>query len=595
MDLRDNARSKETNEIFTGSPAFDSRERIWDGIFHAGNSRALLCDVLDLSDRSEDRSTFNKMKNGTRGWDGYARGRFLHLAASEEKDKDNYRTAWLNKLIASPVIRFSEIREVLTDFVEICPDRTWPDVFGQVGNQVRGYLTVINSRTKTLSPDDAICKEYLAAGLYSLVCLFLQNAKSCTPVFRRPAEAWDPVVKYAEPEDDKSGREDNPVVVTLPPEAGLYAPEERELHFDLFSHIKEKLAEQEVAEAESGQQCDVPPVITPSLVRQQPVEITGSFEIAEVPGFDSHAFLIDTQVRVIGNQYQPRLTLRRLYRTTRKAGGMDIRTYQYSQQALLTLTAFEGIIISTEKDGTRCRLHSFTVTKSEKTGRFDSLSMGPCKLKFAVVDIDRDGYLAEQELDELLDFCDVHPEKAGRNVHSLERSAVSGKLDPDYLNYLVLDRRTLQEIPKHPVRDRLTGARQLAITVPCPGQLIVLQMDTGSLRADLLAAGGMMYGLYGCEQSVEDVNEILMKGVWTGDNSLMAFQYGAYLRCKGMPDIAVDYLRTAAAANIPGAVYELAELLTQQGQTEEAGSLIQSLLDKGYRSYGAFPIKLPEA
>ena len=79
-----------------------------------------------------------------------------------------------------------------------------------------------------------------------------------------------------------------------------------------------------------------------------------------------------------------------------------------------------------------------------------------------------------------------------------------------------------------------------------------------------------------------------------GDNCT-AFEYGAYLRTQGKHKEAEKHLHQAAQANIAGAQFELAELLKDRGSPEdttEARNLLDSLWERGYRTYGKTSIDL---
>lgn len=86
----------------------------------------------------------------------------------------------------------------------------------------------------------------------------------------------------------------------------------------------------------------------------------------------------------------------------------------------------------------------------------------------------------------------------------------------------------------------------------------------------------------------------MKSGAENGD-PVMAFDYGALLRRDGKLDEAERYLRLAAAKDIPGARFELAELLKEgktAGGIAEAGRPIDSLWDCGYRTYAGRSIDL---
>lgn len=579
MDLRDNARSKETNEIFTGSAAFSCRERIWNGIFHADRrgGHKPLRDVLDLSKRTA-KSRVTHMLAGDAVWDTNARDRFLLLANSEETDEVNYRTAWLNKLTTS---QFSEIQEVLTDFVNICPDQTWPEPFKQVGKQVREYLTIINSRTKTLSPDDTICKEYLAAGLYSLVCLFLQNATDCTPIFRRPAEAWDPVVKYAEPED-RNDRQEETAAPVIPPRGVLYDSGTPELPFDFFAHVRAEFEKQThideappVALATVFKNQNVPPVITPAEIHRKRVRIMRTIPMMDSDFSYEGVFSVeDVLVTQSGEA-----SLSRKLRSAACAVDGASRTWRVES------TVFED-------DRTDCILALGVAKDPDGNSPYNSWACCMAgdweyRWKAAAVYLDEAGNRKDLELEHLL---------AQHGIGTLQEDSPAGprmavaKLEPEYLNYFIVNAETMTEIPKY----RIPGTDEMAVTLPCPGIVAVVKCPVLHLEPaaqDQLFLQGYLHGCYGLKQDGVSADITMSTGI---HEPYMAFQYGAMMKARGDAAQAEPCLRQAAQANIPGAMYELAQLLEQQGKKEEAAALLQPLLEKGYRYYGTIPIKLPE-
>lgn len=584
---------------FGGFGSFDVYERIWDGVFQKNHN--LLRTVLSLTNPEIlDDITLSRKLNCTVSWT-WERDCILEYRNNEE----DYKQIWLDNIPTHP-----NYKELFEAFCKSVPSKTdaWSDRYLPSATKVCDYLTKLLPLCNPEAKDSVIAA---AAGLYVLVCFFVQNQRKIKGgrILCVPPAKYNPVaVANNEKESTIAPQhtEGKPAgaIVNVYPEASesdvvsvfpseeLHSPESV-LPFDFFEHVKTKFIEMQSAknlsshkDTEDGNK-QVPDSITPSAVRQQKTTVLCSFELAEVPGFNSHAFIIEKCVKRIGNVLHPRIKLRKLSRSTRNNDGMTIHTFLLHHEQMSSDTICEGIIISVETNGTRCRLYSFDLTSSGKWNRFDSVSISPSSWRFTTVDIDKDGYLADREMEDMLDFCDVRPSEPNRYPHIPERTAISRKMDRDFLNYRILDRNTLKEIPKHPVRDQITGERQIGITVPCPGQMIVLEMDSISLRGDLLAVLGNLYGLYGCDQDELEANVIMAKGACKDGDPQMAFQYGAYLKCKGYIRDAESYLRIAAKQNIPGAKFELAELLLEQKNSAEVRQLIDDLWSQGFRTYGA--------
>lgn len=143
------------------------------------------------------------------------------------------------------------------------------------------------------------------------------------------------------------------------------------------------------------------------------------------------------------------------------------------------------------------------------------------------------------------------------------------------------------------IQDPTSGSIQLSITVPCPGKLMVIRQPEICLDmslADQMCLCGFVNGHYNLTKDLAKAHIMMSVGANCEHNPYMCFQYGALLKRDNKLAAAEQNLRIAAQEGIPGAQFELAELLNDRGTPKdisEARQLINKLWHKGYRTYGA--------
>jgi hypothetical protein len=245
------------------------------------------------------------------------------------------------------------------------------------------------------------------------------------------------------------------------------------------------------------------------------------------------------------------------------------------------------LLLTVAHDGSKGLLNTAVFTEDLKL----YVSREPSNIDFW--DIDENGHSLDHELETLFDFCGVEL-ILDTPVQPVKWKKATSDFDPAYLQYLLLDVQGRKEIVKTISRDPVTGAYKINAMLPCPGKLISIEVKPEGGDAESYALAGYLHGACGLKKNAQKAETLMLEGAKKGDNC-MAFEYGAYLRTKSRHKEAEKYLRQAAQANIAGAQFELAELLKDKGSPEdttEARSLLDSLWERGYRTYGKTSIDL---
>lgn len=208
-----------------------------------------------------------------------------------------------------------------------------------------------------------------------------------------------------------------------------------------------------------------------------------------------------------------------------------------------------------------------------------------------VWELDELGYHKDSDMEELFAFCDIgNTNDSDFWQPDCWRRSIS-QYKPEYLRYLILDMRNMEEIPKTFGR-RADGAYQLSVVLPCPGRFVIMEVtDDGPEFAEVKdAVVGHLYGVHGLKEKPA-VAERLMREKAGEADAAMTFEYGAYLRKEGKNEEAEKYLRLAAQMDVDGAKFELAELLLERSAQDDSVKaeirlLIDELWEKGRRTYG---------
>jgi hypothetical protein len=442
-------------------------------------------------------------------------------------------------------------------------------------------------------------KEWIAAGMYVLTAFFLQNSKSATPHFYCPPREHDPV----------SAKESTVVV----PDVVMNPPEVEEIQFDFFLEMRERYEEMFGKEAkEDSNNADnvkeeSSDKICLATARLELRPFSGNFIIIDPEGMTTYAYLLVDYLSIEEDKWCSRLMMRQIPCKTEPCDDHP------SAQNFLVNTDFlmedecHIILLTVSHDGSKGLMNMSVFTEDQKL----YVSREPSNIGFW--DIDENGHYRDGELETLFDFCGVSL-TLDTPAQPVKWKKATSDFNPAYLQYLILDVQGRKEIPKTISRDPVTGAYKIHATLPCPGKLIAMEVKPEGADAESYALAGYLHGAYGLKKNPEKAKEIAKRGAESG-NLQMAFEYGAILKQNGVAISAEYQLRRAADANIPGAQFELAELLYnkathtkpseekesnqylwdknyQDWALTEAKKLIDDLWSRGYRTYGQASIDL---
>lgn len=560
------------SKYFNGFDGFDCRKEIWNGVFRAnahGGTKRLREILSDPKDLPEDSAVFTRKLKGENAWTCEPNKFF-----SYSEDPQAYRQFWLEQLTNPP-----GCLEVFRRFMASVPENV-PNSdharFLPPARKVCSYLEQILLHCGSYPADS---KEWIAAGMYVLTAFFLQNSKSATPHFYCPPREHDPV----------SAKESTVVV----PDVVMNPPEDEEIQFDFFLTMRKRYEEMFGKEAkEDSNNADnvkeePSEIISLATARLELRPFSGNFTIIDPEGMTTYAYLLVDYLSIEEDKWCSRLMMRQIPCKTEPCDDHP------SAQNFLVNTDFlmedecHIILLTVSHDGSKGLMNMSVFTEDQKL----YVSREPSNIGFW--DIDENGHYRDSELETLFDFCGVEL-TLDTPVQPVKWKKATSDFNPAYLQYLLLDVQGRKEIPKTISRDPVTGTYKIHAMLPCPGKLIAMEVKPIGGDAEAYALAGYLHGAYGLKKNHQKAEELMREGT-EKDDPVMAFEYGAYLRTKGKHKEAEKYLRQAAQANIAGAQFELAELLKDRGSPEdttEARSLLDSLWERGYRTYGKTSIDL---
>lgn len=169
--------------FFVGFGTFHCRNEIWERFFFSDNSWQVLRIRLSL-DNNLEAPQLNRKLSGSEAWGKYALP-FLDYS----KDAAIYRDSWNCQAFSS-----ADCLEVFQHFQDSVPqdDEACPQEYKRflpAARRVAEYLDAVKQYYALPLPERD--KDWLAAGAYVLICLFLQNGKSIkSPRFISPPEPY---------------------------------------------------------------------------------------------------------------------------------------------------------------------------------------------------------------------------------------------------------------------------------------------------------------------------------------------------------------------------------------------------------------------
>lgn len=398
--------------------------------------------------------------------------------------------------------------------------------------------------------------------------------------------AAEPVKK--EPERKEPASKKSPD--TAAPAEKVRPSEVLEMPFDFLEDIRLKFqkdfGDQKGSKEDGSSQSaeKAAPKIPLAAIRREREPFTGDFTIVDTSGNDSRAYTIEEFLIPQNGQWILADRVRPLPYSEEKCNGEFCRTFLLEEEQFTDDTEHNGLILTASEDRGKGSINSYLITNSHMY-----VSKNPGEL--GIEELDEAGYYMDFNLENLFAFCDFEGETANDFWQPVCWRRSVSEYKPEYLGYLILDARTMEEIPKSFSRSP-RGGYQLSVVLPCPSRLIVLKItsDSGAYVDASWAVTGYLHGIYGMKKNPDAAERLMRKGAEAGD-AKMAFEYGAFLKREGKLKQAETYLRGAAQENIPGAKFELAELLLDNRAEdnearEEARQLIDSLLIQGCRTYG---------
>ena len=583
-------------EFFRGFPEFDCREKIWRGIFHANTSADTLRKALLLpeSKKSLSKSVLSRMMSGATGWGMEWPAGFLALSSNA----DAYNAQWMPRFLGKDKLPSEACAQALRDFVECYPKFDWTNAsfLKPAADETRAYLAEINRYLSEHAPEER--GEWLAAGLYSLICLFLQNAKDYqkhhSPKCCRPPKEWDPALSQAAKSKLPATAERILDVgsiqadTVLPKNMDFASPEIPALPFDFFAYVQQKFEkagntgeEPWIADATIHLNELETTMITPAEIHRKVVQVSKTI-VAPQELYDP----AKVGVLLIEDRLISRNTLLLKLRAAPYTDyGIFGREFLLESTQLDDDVGIKFLFLSPEGSYVSASpLMHLTDSQCYYLDNGDLLSARD----ILYLDIDETGALRDPQTEwALTNYGVLKPPATPGKLRK-----VTAELKTEYAQYFLMDTETMTEVPKHQAYNPQTGAAELSIIIPCPCKLAVIKMPRRRLSAEqyeLLVLSGYTHGLFGLEQD-EFRSAALCVEIEKEDPPQRLFQTCAGLkrRCSCRPYVE-EGLRIAANANIPGAKFELAELLMAQRTpeaTEEARQLIAWLWDRGYRTYG---------
>lgn len=594
------------SKYFNGFDGFDCRKEIWNGVFRAnahGGTKRLREILSDPKDLPEDSAVFTRKLKGENAWTCEPNKFF-----SYSEDPQAYRQFWLEQLTNPP-----GCLEVFRRFMASVPENASNSDYARFLPSARKVCSYLEQILLHCGSYPADSKEWIAAGMYVLTAFFLQNSKSATPHFYCPPREHDPV----------SAKESTVVV----PDVVMNPPEDEEIQFDFFLTMRKRYEEMFGKEKDgnsgdnSGEKISEKVCLAISRLELRP--FSSDFTILDPEGMTTYAYLITEYLSFEEGNWCLREMLRQIPHESEARDGYREAQKFLVNTDLLMEDECHIVLLTVAHDGSKGLLNTAVFTEGDKMYvsrestkvcmKEPSLYVSRQPTIIDIVEIDENGHYRDGELETLFDFCGVSL-TLDTPAQPVKWKKATSDFNPAYLQYLILDVQGRKEIPKTISRDPVTGAYKIHATLPCPGKLIAMEVKPEGADAESYALAGYLHGAYGLKKNPEKAKEIAKRGAESG-NLQMAFEYGAILKQNGVAISAEYQLRRAADANIPGAQFELAELLYnkathtkpseekesnqylwdknyQDWALTEAKKLIDDLWSRGYRTYGQASIDL---
>lgn len=581
-------------DFFVGFGSFHCRTYIWKPFFpetKIGKKKlrdSLSIDVIEEINKEEIKvgegwrlasQALARKISGAEPWGKYA-GAFLGYNKEYEK---RYYDRW-GKL-KFPI---ETCRNIFEAFRESVPEeKNCKEEHKKYLEPARKILEYLSEVERYFAlPLSEYDEAWLNAGMYVLICLFLQNCKDEIPEYREPPEKYSllrlrALIANNGEEPPEEAKPEAAGQFYKAPDGAFHSPElEEALPFDLFAQAEAFF------EKKGGSTRYQPfdPVITPAEVRRKRVPYSKTCTVGEAFGtyrtgyFFYEDFLIgeepDGDTEYLGHRA-------RFAPST--SDGVN-RSFRLEGTCFedKTMEAFE-LIVEDRSEG----FYIFPL-------RFDDHTVGPVFVENAIrIDIDSYGYPIKHSMDRLMKSYQIREEL--QPCPGFRRYAVP--LKREYLNYQIINAETMEVLPMQRSRDR-QGQEQLIVVIPSPCKLVILNNEPTALTEEerlLFYFRGYMHGVYGLKKSLFQARLELEAGLYHTDRRCAcqcAFQYGVYMRTQGNAAAAEEYLRRAAE-DLPGARFELAMLLLERDPLSPEGEeLLESLWAEGYRYYGLTSIDL---
>ena len=582
--------------FFNGYQDFNYNDVVWNGILKNVKDNDFI-ELLQLMRISDEQVT--KKRTGNIAW-GDSGNAFLQLCLDEQK----YSKEWLmpfQKMIENKenYIEISECIRMFEFFNQSVPKTKealafpsflWP------AQKTAQYLCEVIRCCESVNPKKKV--EWVAGGLYVLICLVLQNEKDieCNPwafVFCRPPAEYDPNPDW-EPHMEVTAEANYELKI---PDQIPLAQKSYDFWSALHSHFPDLENPEEVSETEEEDIWDgMVKEIMPAQIHRERSSISkeeilpcvtcspdasvGAFLIEEVPVWNGGQWNIAERLYKLPWVEDPAKSSVKGYGPP----GSSMRSICINREVFSDNVAFNGICLSIDKQSDRYFSESFSLLYDYNCGRADH------DLDVVILYLNENGHIQSREVEQMMKTYGVQWHANQNDVQKQEITYVC-KFKQEYLRYIFLDPLTMEEIPIKGWQDPITGEYLISITLQYPGRFVVMKFVKtlqDNQKANRLALEGYLHGLYGFKKDIREAEKLMKRGALQED-PYMAFEFGALLKKKGLWRSAKNFLKIGADHGIAGSKFELAEILISSENSEdiqEASIMIDSLWEQGYRTYG---------
>lgn len=563
------------DSYFIGFDGFEAKKDLWNQVFSAFDGWAELRNIFAISKQlgfskelDIDATQLNRRLSGSEGWGMYG-DNFL----SYRKNPEQYQACWMPHAFVPAewiAIFRSFIRSVPDNFAQCTQVQ---QKFWEPAREVCGYLRAVIQYCQDPLPQDG--RDWISAGMYVLICLFLQNGKRARPQFYEPPAPYT-LAQLKKVRNQSQVRE---IHVALPKDQEMAAPEQ---DFSLWAYLRRAMEQREKADDWDPWEEERTPVISPAVIRRQRTTLRkAELCFPLYPDFSSGVF-VSRQIPVWDRgQWRVISQLVRLPWEQRKTGE-DFGRVRLEETVFEDDPQCSGVLLAANSWGSYRCVH-FSVYR-------EGLCMGANQdWDVLLLELNEDGLPRNREAERVLGTQGILQD--GQEKKSITWTC---GYDPEYLRCQLIDPDTMELIPIRGNQDPASGEYRCAVTLLCPCRVAVLKqrrLPEAPQWGTRLALAGYYHGLYGFHRDREKARAMMQQGA-LADDPYMAFEFGAFLKEKGSVAIAADFLSLGAEHGIPGAIFELAQLRLEQGNTEQAKSLLGSLWERGYRSYGGVSIDL---